>query len=111
MHIEVTSTDPAAAAEFYARAFGWVSEPSPHLPGYLTARTGSGTGIDAAIMDRRYQGQSTILWIAVDDIEVTLAAVEGAGGERGELHDLPGVGRVGYVTAPDGVVIGVKQAA
>lgn len=109
IHIELTSADPQATADFYARAFGWDSTASSLLPDYLTSGTGEGGGIDAAIMSNRYQSQSTILWIEVSDITSAAAAVEAAGGGVGEFHDLPGQGRVGYVTDPAGVVIGLKQ--
>ncbi|MEQ3553912.1 VOC family protein [Pseudonocardia nematodicida] len=111
VHVELTSPDPQASADFYARAFGWDSTASPFLPDYLTSRTGDGSGIDAAIMSSRYQEQKTILWIEVPDIADAVTAVEAAGGTAGEFHDLPGQGRVGYVTDPAGVVIGLKQPA
>ena len=109
IHVELTSADPHATADFYHRAFGWQSTASPFLPDYLTARTGEGGGIDAAVMSSRYQDQSTIIWIEVSDIATTAAAVSAAGGTVGEFHDLPEQGRVGYVTDPRGVVIGLKQ--
>ncbi|HIY65979.1 MAG TPA: hypothetical protein H9830_06850 [Candidatus Agrococcus pullicola] len=110
-HIELTSASPEATAKFYSKAFGWKHSASPYLPDYHTADTGDGNGIDAAIMSSGYQRQNTIMWILVDDIEASRAAVRVAGGTAdGEFHDLPEVGRVGYVTDPAGVVIGLKQA-
>jgi uncharacterized protein len=109
IHVELTSADPHASAEFYARAFGWEITDSPFLPGYLTASTGVGPGIDAALMSSHYQSQRTILWIEVQDLEASLAAVEAAGGTAGTFHDVPGQGRVGYITDPTGVVIGLRQ--
>lgn len=110
IHIELTSASPQATADFYARAFGWESTASPFLPDYLLARTGDGSGIDAAIMSSRYQSQNTILWIEVTDIVAAVDAVTAAGGAAaGDVHDLPGEGRVSYVTDPDGVVLGLKQ--
>lgn len=111
-HIELTSASPEATTDFYARAFGWKSTASPFLPDYHTVDTGKGEGIDAAIMSSKYQSQSTIMWLEVEDIETTVAAVRAAGGTAdSEFHDLPGEGRVGYVTDPNGVVIGLKQPA
>ncbi|MCL3861005.1 VOC family protein [Actinotalea sp. K2] len=110
IHIELTSAAPAATADFYARAFGWESIASPFVPDYLLASTGDGTGIGAAIMSNRYQSQSTILWIEVPDVVAAIDAVTAAGGAAaGEVQDLPDVGRLAYVTDPDGVVIGLKE--
>lgn len=110
IHLELTSASPEATADFYTRAFGWESTLSPHVPDYLVTRTGEGSGIDSAIMSDRSQTQSTILWIEVTDIVTAIAAVEAAGGSSaGDINDLPGEGRVCYVTDPDGVVIGLKQ--
>lgn len=110
VHIELTSASPEATADFYARAFGWESTASPFLPDYLVARTGDGEGIDAAVMSDRYQSQRVIAWIEVPDIEAAIAAATDAGGApASDVHDLPGQGRVGYVTDPDGVVVGLKQ--
>lgn len=112
IHIELTGTSPEATAEFYARAFGWVASASPFLPDYLMADTGEGAGIDAAIMSDTYQRQKTIIWIEVPEITAAVAAVEAAGGAAaGDFHDLPGQGRVGYVTDPQGTLIGLKQIA
>lgn len=111
-HIELTSSSPEATSDFYAMAFGWKVTASPFLPDYHTAETGVGEGIDAAIMSSTYQSQSTIMWIQVEDLDAAIAAVKSAGGTvPGEFHDLPGVGRVGYITDPQGVMIGLKQPA
>lgn len=111
-HIELTSASCAQTNDFYTQAFGWKTTPSPFLADYHTADTGAGTGIDAAIMSSTYQAQSTIMWIEVADLQATLAAVTAAGGDASaEFHDLPGVGRVGYITDPQGVTIGLKQPA
>lgn len=112
IHVELTSAAPQATADFYAWAFGWRTAASPFIPDYLTAETGAGAGIDAAIMSSDYQSQSTILWIEVVDIDAARAAVAQAGGAAaGDVHELPGVGRVGYAADPDGVLIGLKQPA
>lgn len=109
-HIELTSASVETTSDFYAHAFGWKATASPFLPDYYTVATGEGEGIDAAIMSSQYQSQNTIMWIEIEDIDAARSAVKKAGGTTaGEIHDLPGQGRVGYVTDPDGVLIGLKQ--
>ena len=110
IHFELTSSDPAATADFYSRAFGWESTPPPFIPNYFTAATGEGPGIDGAIMDSSYQSQSVITWIEVADINAAVEAVIAAGGnEAGDISQIPGVGYVGYAADPNGVLIGLRQ--
>lgn len=112
IHVELTATDLDRAATFYAEAFGWEPTPSPFVDGYLVAGTGSGDGIDAAIMNRSYQQQPAIAWIQVDDLDVTLAAVTAAGGTtEGGAQEIPGVGRVAYVRDTEGTLLGLRQPA
>jgi predicted enzyme related to lactoylglutathione lyase len=111
IHFKLTSADPAATADFYSRAFGWESTPSPFIPNYFTAATGEGPGIDGAIMDSSYQRQSVIAWIEVADINAAVEAVIAAGGsEAGDISQITGVGHVGCVADPNGVLIGLRQS-
>ena len=110
IHFEITAADTDRSAAFYAEAFGWTTEASAFAPGYLLAATGDGDGIDGAIMSRDFQTQPAILWIDVDDIQASIAAVKKAGGaEHGEINEIPGQGWVGYVRDPDGTLIGLRQ--
>jgi predicted enzyme related to lactoylglutathione lyase len=110
VHVEIVAQDHERAAEFYRKVLGWEVTAAPAPPGYLLARTGDGDGIDAAIMNGRYQSQPTIAWIEVDDLDAALDAARGAGGEPvGEVQDLPGVGRLSYLRDPEGVLIGLRQ--
>jgi uncharacterized protein len=110
IHVELTSADPERAADFYRAAFGWESTASPYVDGYLLAATGSGDGIDGAIMSREHQSQAAIVWLQVDDLEATCTAVVAAGGSVvGEPQEIPGQGWVGYVRDPEGTVLGLRQ--
>jgi predicted enzyme related to lactoylglutathione lyase len=112
IHVELTAADLNRAATFYAEAFGWQATPSPFVDGYLIAETGAGDGIDGAIMKREYQTQPAIIWIEVEDLDATRAAVEKGGGVADhEPQEIPGVGRVAYVRDPEGVVLGLRQPA
>ncbi|WP_166678671.1 VOC family protein [Kribbella voronezhensis] len=112
IHVELTAAGLDAAAEFYTKAFGWQLTPSGFVDGYLVAETGAGDGIDAAIMKREYQQQPAIVWLEVDDLDATCAAVVAAGGTADhEAQEIPGVGRLSYVRDPEGVVLGIRQPA
>ncbi len=111
IHVELTSPDLDRAAAFYGKAFGWTTEVSPFVGGYLVASTGAGDGIDGAIISRDYQQQPAIAWIEVDDLDATLTAVADAGGTAaGDPQELPGVGRLAYVRDPDGTLLGLRQS-
>lgn len=110
IHFEITADDLDRAADFYAGAFGWKLEASPFVDGYQLAQTGDGDGIDGAVMVRRHQAQPAIIWIEVDDIDRTIAAVADRGGAQiGGRNTIPGRGHVGYVTDSEGNVVGLHQ--
>lgn len=110
VHFEITAASVPEQTQFFADAFGWVAEPSPFVDDYSLTGTGDGPGIDGAVMSRRYQAQPVILWLQVGDLEETIAAVGRAGGaQAGDITEIPGQGRVCYVTAPDGTVLGLRQ--
>jgi predicted enzyme related to lactoylglutathione lyase len=61
-------------------------------------------------MSRDHHSQPAILWIEVDDIDASATAVTAAGGAaHGEINEIPGGGRVGYVRDPDGTLLGLRQ--
>ena len=110
IHLEFTTPDVAAATRFFTEAFGWSGSQSPYVPDYVMTDTGSGHGIDGAIMSRSYQPQPVIAWIAVADIHRSLDAVLAHGGEvAGDVNEVPGVGYVSYFKDPDGTVWGLRQ--
>jgi predicted enzyme related to lactoylglutathione lyase len=112
IQVELTAVDVDRAAEFYAKAFGWQSAPSPFVDGYLVAETGRGDGIDGAIMKREYRDQPAIAWIEVDDLDRSLAAVREAGGTpEGDPQEIPGIGRLAYITDTEGTLVGLHQPA
>ena len=109
VHFEITAADVEAIAGFYAEALGLVATPSPFLPGY--ALLGNAAGPLGAVMDRKFQSQSTIVWFGVEDIEASLAAIVAAGGRQaGDINAIPGQGRLAYASDPNGTIFGLKQA-
>jgi uncharacterized protein len=110
IHVEITAADVWRATDFYAEVFGWKTENSPFVDGYVLADTGTGDGIDGAIMTRGYQEQPTVVWVQVDDIDTTVQAVRRAGGSTvNEKNTIPGVGHVIYVRDTEGTVLGLRQ--
>jgi Glyoxalase/Bleomycin resistance protein/Dioxygenase superfamily len=61
-------------------------------------------------MSRDDQAQPAILWIEVDDIDASIEVVTAAGGTtHGEINEIPGEGRVGYVRDPDDTLLGLRR--
>lgn len=112
IHFEITADSPDTVTQFYADAFGWDNTASPFLPGYYLASTGDGGGIDGAVMSREYRQQAVIIWLEVEDLRASIAAVEAAGGTHSnDINEIPGQGLVTYVTDPGGTLLGLRQPA
>ncbi len=112
---ELCTRDPAAARAFCARLYGWEIEEMPDPNGgiYLVCRQG-GQAI-AGIFDMAkapHIPESVpahwMTYIAVDDVDATVAEATGGGGRVGQPpFDIPGVGRIAMVADPTGAIVGV----
>ncbi len=103
---DLATTDPAAAAAFYADAVGWTAVPVPEKP-YTLFKMGDAAlaGAHAMPADLEARGIPPH-WsghIHVDDVDASLAQAVAAGGVlRYGPMDVPGVGRFAVVTDPAG---------
>lgn len=115
--VDLATTDPAAAQEFYGKLFGWEFEANPTDQGseYIMARQG---GKAAAGMMQQAPEQAAMgipsMWnsyITTNDLEATLAKVEAAGGSimMGAM-DVMGSGRMAVIVDPGGAVACLWQA-
>jgi predicted enzyme related to lactoylglutathione lyase len=109
-YVELPVTDLAGAQAFYGAAFGW--EFVPYGPGYAGIRTAAESGEDEAgglrlaeAGDVSRGGPFVLLFSA--DLDATLAAVQGAGGQVVEgPYEFPG-GRRFHFLDPSGNELGV----
>ena len=109
-YVELPVTDLAAAQAFYGAAFGW--EFVPYGPGYAGIRTAAESGEDEAgglrlaeAADVSRGGPFVLLFS--EDLDATLAAVQGAGGQVVEgPYEFPGGRRVHFLD-PSGNELGV----
>jgi len=112
---ELCTTDPIAAADFYARVVGWTIRPSG-LPGVDYSL--------ACLGDRQVAGIMTLpqeqmpprpVWfgyIAVDDVDAKAKEIESAGGGIHKApQDIPSVGRFAVVYDPQGAVFMLFKGA
>lgn len=105
---ELMTSDPKAAADFYAEAVGWTIKDSG-MPGmdYLLGCIGDRqvVGIMAVPEDAARHGARPSWWgyVAVDDVDAAAAKVTDAGGAiHRQPGDIPGVGRFAVVADPQG---------
>lgn len=109
-YIELNVTDLAIARSFYSDAFGW--EFNEYGPAYAGIRSPDGKaevgGLNAT--EAPAPGGPLVLLFS-EDLEATVRAVEGAGGEIvAPPYDFPG-GRRFHFSDPSGNVLGAWSEA
>jgi hypothetical protein len=122
VHFQMPAEDRERAARFYGEAFGWSAEHMGEEMGSYTVVTTTPSGPDGrpstpgAINGGFYQrpqdpsGQAPGVVIAVDDVERSMAAVEGAGGRlAGVAEEIPGVGVFASFFDTEGNRVGMLQ--
>ena len=83
-HVEIPTTDPAAAGKFYSELFDWKLQVDPtfnyHMfqaepgPGGAFVQVGEAPG-------GGYKPGEVLIYVSTDDIDATLARVEALGGK------------------------------
>lgn len=106
VHIELRSADFVRSADFYAKLFGWRTDgvqAGGHLAFELPGGV-QGSWIRTALV----QAPGPVPFVAVDDLDTTLADVEKQGGRvLVRRMSLPGRGHFALFADPDGNVLGV----
>ncbi|HEY8470834.1 MAG TPA: VOC family protein [Longimicrobiales bacterium] len=114
VHFEVPADDPARAAEFYGKVFGWSSTKWEGPMEYWLLTTGSPDqpGIDGGLMRRQAPGQGTVNTVDVPSVDEYIARIEQAGGKVvAPKMEIPGVGWLAYCQDTEGNVFGIMEAA
>lgn len=112
--IDLTTSDPERAQQFYGAVFGWTFETGgPEYGGYIT---GSVDGhVVAGLMRNDPQWNAPDAWttyLHTADADATVASATAAGGGNcGGVMDIPAKGRMAMMTDPAGVFYGVWQPA
>jgi predicted enzyme related to lactoylglutathione lyase len=117
VHIELNSTDPSSAREFYGQLFDWDMKDIP-LPGsdpasgdvYTTINVGGGTG--GGIMRQMIPGAGS-MWLPyalTKDLRASTdkAAALGATVLR-DFAEVPGMGYLSIIRDPTGALLGLWQ--
>jgi uncharacterized protein len=111
--VELSSSDPDAAATFYREVMGWqATEPGPveETGGYrMFQQDGKNVG---GLMGHMQEGQPTAwsTYVSVADADDTASKVKAAGGSVVvEPMDVMDLGRMAFFADPTGAVFGVWQ--
>jgi uncharacterized protein len=80
VHAEIRSQDPDATRGFFADLFGWKVAAEGAFPGYTFIDTGAQGGTFVAISPRQSTEDEVLFFVAVEDVEATLARAEQLGG-------------------------------
>jgi uncharacterized protein len=80
VHAEIRSQDPDATRGFFADLFGWKVASEGAFPGYTFIDTGAQGGTFVAISPRQSTEDEVLFFVAVEDVEATLARAEQLGG-------------------------------
>jgi hypothetical protein len=108
---ELSTTDPAAAADFYAKLLGWKIETMDMGSGpYHVIKVGD-AGIGGIMKPPPDAGPMPPMWssyVTVNDVDATARDCTQLGGKvcAGPM-DIPGVGRFAVLQDPQGAVLNV----
>jgi hypothetical protein len=109
VHFDIPIDDPDRAVAFYNSVFDWGLVRWGQMD-YWTMPDRPGEGVAGALGARESPDQGVMIYIGVDDIDATLAAVEEAGGRRlSERMPIPTMGWMALFADPEGNRIGLFQ--
>ena len=114
VHVELNTSNPQKAKEFYAKLFNWQLEDVPHpaVPNdtYTMIKVGEGTG--GGIMKQIPGGPSGWLaYVLVDDIRAATRKAESLGAKvMKDVSEVTGMGWLSFIQDPTGCVLGLWQA-
>lgn len=108
---ELNAADPAAAADFYSRVFGWDREAMqlPGMPPYTVIKAAGAAlgGIGPLLPGQRTGWKS---YVTVSDLDACLARVTAGGGKVcAPPVDVPTVGRMALIEDPQGGTLSAIQ--
>ncbi len=95
-HLEISATDPNAAAEFYSKVFGWKIEVEESM-NYVqfAAEEGGVGGAFTEVSDENPAG-TVLAYVTTDDIEASLGKIEANSGKTlMPKTEIPGIGWFG----------------
>ena len=112
VHIELGTTDVAAAKAFYGKLFDWKLEDIPASEGpYTLIQVGSGTG--GGLMKQPVPGAPSawLAYVAVDDIGAATKKAQSLGAKvMKDVTEVMGMGWLSVIVDPTGAALGLWKA-
>ncbi len=114
VHVELSTTDPAKAKEFYGKLFTWKLEDLDMGPGmvYTTIQPGEGTG--GGLMKQLIPNAPSawMAYVVVDDVQASTQKAKSLGARvMKEKSEVPGMGWFSIIVDPTGAMLGLWQNA
>jgi hypothetical protein len=112
VHVELNTSDPAAAKKFYSGLFGWKLQDMPMGPGQIYTMIDVGKGTGGGIQQKPMPEAPTmwLSYVQVDDVKQTIAKARELGAEVFlEYMEVPGYGALGVFADPAGAALGLWQ--
>ena len=111
VHVELSSTDPAAARAFYGELFAWHLEDTEMPVGtYTMINPGEGTGGGMMRQPVPDAPSAWLPYVVVDDIKVTTEKAISLGAiVLMDITAIPGMGHYSIIQDPTGAAIGLWQ--
>ena len=109
VHVELSTTDPGKARDFYGKLFDWKLQDMPMPDGtYTTINVGDGTG--GGMMQQKMPGAGSawMPYVLVDDLAAATAKAKSLGAQI--LQDQIEVANMGWfsiITDPTGAMLGM----
>ena len=109
VHAEIRSQDPDATRRFFADLFGWKVASEGAFPGYTFIDTGVEGGTFVAISPRQSAEDEVLFFVAVENVEATLARAQELGGSIVQpAQHVPGTS-FGVIADAQGHKVGVAS--
>jgi uncharacterized protein len=113
IHFEIPAAEPARAAAFYKKAFGWSIEKWSGPTEYWMVTTGAdgAPGINGGLLKKQAPTTATTNTIGVDSVDKAIEAVKSAGGKLVmPKTPIPTIGYFAYLEDTEGNLFGVMQS-
>jgi predicted enzyme related to lactoylglutathione lyase len=113
VHVELNTTDPSRAKEFYRQLFDWKLQDVPMGPGgtYTLIEVGEGTG--GGLMQHPMPGAQSgwLAYVLVADAVAATAKARSLGATVAkDVTEVPGMGWFSIIVDPTGAVLGLWQS-
>lgn len=111
-HLEISASDPKAAAEFYSKVFGWKIEVEESMNYVQFTAEEGGIGGAFTQVDENNPAGTLLPYVTTDDIEASLEKVRSNGGSTVmPKTEIPGFGHFAVLSDPTGNRIGLYSGS